>query len=50
MQYGQKSTVRLAMLDDIEALLELPEIREVSTQSLRAEGRVPRLPDARCKC
>lgn len=29
---------------DIEALLQLPEIREVSTQSLRAEGRVPRLP------
>ena len=30
------------MLDDIEELLELPEIREVSTQSLRAEGRVRR--------
>lgn len=44
MLYGQKSIARLAMLDDIQKLLELPEIREVSTQSLRAEGRVPRLP------
>ena len=32
------------MQDDIEERVDLPEIRELSTQSRRAEGRVPRLP------
>ena len=32
------------MRDDLDEMLELPEIRAVSTQAIRQTGRLPRLP------
>ena len=44
MQYGQKSIARLAMRDDLDRALDLPEIQAVSVQALRQAGRLPGLP------